>query len=241
MIPTTVQDRVLAITACFESRSGFDTVSGNDDGMLLRAGLMRWSLGMATLQPLLKEMLRRSPELMLEHLGTVRGRMLEALSEGKFPWRDAAVELTGAQIGARVRNLLPEWHAGIAALMRSEVGVAVQREAMAPQLASAHDWCREYGVETVRGLSLFLDIRVQHGGIEPHCKARIIERLRPPMSHRERLTIVAEECVAFAAGRRRGGVLSRKLCIINGKGEVEGRTYDLAREFGLSDAAVSEA
>jgi len=240
MMPTTVRDRVLSITACFESRSNFQTVTGNGDGMLLRAGLMRWSIGMATLQPLLKQMLKRSPDVMAEHLGPARGRLLAALAEGKAQWRDAAVELTGAPLTARARNLLPDWQSGMEALMGSPVGTAVQRDAMAPMLAEAREWCREYDVETERGLALFLDIRVQHGGIEPHCKSRILERLRPGMSDRDRLNIVVEECVS-SGGRRRGGVLSRKVCIIEGHGDVEGRTYDLAREFGLSDAAVGDA
>lgn len=240
MIPITVRDRVLSITACFQARSTYRTVTGNDDGLLVRAGLMRWSLGMATLQPLLKEMIRRSPDVMVEHLGPVRGRLLASLAEGKTPWRDAAIDLTGASIGARSRALLPEWQSGLESLMGSAIGIAVQRDAMAPLLDEARGWCSTYGVETERGLALFFDIRVQHGGIEPHCKARILDRIRPGMADQERLAIVAEECVASGLGRRRGVVLSRKLCIIHGKGDVDGRTYDLAREFGLSDAAIGD-
>lgn len=238
MISHTTQDRVLSITACFESRSTYRTVTGNGDGMLFRAGLMRWSIGMATLQPLLREMLRRSPDLFVEHLGPARGRQLESLATGKAHWRDAAIDLTGAPLSARARELLPDWHSGLEELMGSPLGIAVQRDALAPLLDEALAWCGEFGVETERGLALFYDFRVQHGVMEPHCKSRILERLREGMTDRQRLLIVTEECVESMGGRRRGAVLRRNLCIINGEGDVDGRTYDLAREFGLSDSAM---
>lgn len=241
MISTTVQDRVFLITAAFEGKSGYSTVSGNGDGMLMRAGVLRWSIGMATLQPLLKEMVRRTPDLFCEHLGPVRGRLLEALANGTSSWRDAAIELTGNPLGARARELLPIWKKGLAEIMGSETGIAVQRATLAPLLEQAWQWCHDFGLETERALSLFLDIRVQNGSIEPHCKARIMDRFTPGMPLRDRLMIVAEERAAGVGGRMRGNVLNRKMCIITGKGDVDGCAYDLTKQFGLTDEVVLDS
>ena len=239
MISTVVQDKVFGITASFETKSGYATVTGNGDGMCLRAGILQWCLGMATLQPLLKDILKRSPELFYEHLGAVRGRVLAELANGQASWRDAARELTGAALTSRVRDLVPAWQTGVSAVMGSAVGVQVQRDAMAPMLEQAWTWCQEYGLETERALCLFLDIRVQNGAIEPHCKSRILDRFSPGMSDRDKLTIVADERSTAVKSRLRANVLSRKMCIVTGKGEVAGRAYDLLNEFGLTDDAIA--
>jgi hypothetical protein len=240
MISTEVQDKVFGITAAFESRSGYGTVSGNGDGMLLRAGILQWSLGMATLQPLLKEIHKRSPEMFVEHLGPTRGRLLEGLASGTSSWRDAAVELTGSALVARARDLLPAWRSGVSAIMASPVGVQVQRDTMAPMLEQAWKWCQDYGVQTERALSLFLDIRMQNGSIEPHCRSVILDRFSRDTSEHEKLSIIASERSAAVRGRLRGNVLSRKMCIVTGKGEVDGRAFDLERDFGLTDDKVLE-
>lgn len=239
MIPTDVQDKVFSITGAFETRSTFGSVTGNGDGMCLRAGLLQWSLGMATLQPLLKEMLSRSPELFVEHLGPVRGRMLEALANGRASWRDAARELTGAALVLRARDLLPEWRAGLSAVMDSPDGRHAQRTALAPMLEQAWMWCQDYELASERALCLFLDIRVQNGTIEPLCKSRILDRFARGMSDRDKLAIVADERSTDVKSRLRSGALSRKMCIVTGKGDVAGRSYDLLAEFGLTDAAIA--
>lgn len=241
MIATAVQDRVFSITAAFEGKSGYATVRGNGDGMLLAAGMLRWCIGMATLQPLLKEMLKRDPNLFREHLGPVRGRVLEGLASGQASWRDSATELTGSSLATRARDIVPVWRSGLEAIMGGEIGVAVQREAMAPLLERAWQWCQDFGMATERALSLFLDIRVQNGSIESHCKARILDRFTPGMPDREKLTIVADERASTVGGRMRANILNRKMCIITGKGDVDGRAYNLAEEFGLTDAVVLDS
>lgn len=238
MISTAVQDKVFGVTAAFESRSGYTTVAGNGDGMLLRAGLLQWCLGMATLQPLLRQILDRAPQLFREHLGPARAQLLTDLATGRAAWRDAAAELTGAALGVRIRDVVPAWRAGVASIMGSECGVQVQREAMAPMLDQAWRWCQEYELLSERALCLFLDIRLQNGSIEPHCRSLILAGFERGMSDRERLETVAAERSNAVKGRLRASVLSRKMCIVHGKGEVDGRMYDLQTEFGLTDDPV---
>jgi hypothetical protein len=241
MIPISVQDKVFAITAAFQSGSGYDSVTGNHNGELLSAGINQWSFGMATLQPLLKEMIKRAPGLFTTHLGSYKGGILLALANGQSSWRDSAFEFTGVPLDRRGQTVLPAWRPGMMAIMGSDIGIQVQRESMAQTLDQAWRWCQDYGVETERALSLFFDIRIQNGFIEPQTRSKILDRFQPGMAPRDKLRVVVEERVTAVTPRGRGETLNRKMCILTGRGDVKGRSYDLEKEFALTDAPIQTA
>jgi hypothetical protein len=100
--------------------------------------------------------------------------------------------------------------------------------------------CRTYGVQSERAVALMFDIKVQNGSINAVVQAQIqrdFANLDPLLSADDlevaRLQIVANRRAEAANPRWVEDVRARKLTIANGSGNVHGRQYELAAQYGI--------
>lgn len=224
--------KVLTLIATFEG--GWEAVGGNFDGQVLSFGPLQWNIGQKTLQPLLADLARRSPDVVAracghEFLTAVRAGALESFVR------------THVLTGTRVRN---EWKSRLAQLARTpEARDAFVRHADR-YLRGAEGVCRAYKLSTERGFAFAFDRCVQQGWRIREDVSRALaafDAKQPDAAEWERLKVLAQAYAESANDRWEDDVLSRALSVALGgtdasRRTVHGRRFHLENDFGISYA-----
>lgn len=224
---SSVKTKALALTGAFEGAGKAPT--GNFDQQLLSWGPLQWNLGQKTLQPILYNIARNSPD---EFKQTMGEDFFEAVSRWNI------TNFVKARMLDESGNLAPEWEKRFVLLYDlGETQRQFERAAKA-YLDRGERLCEELGFETERGYALCFDIAVQNGAprhdhIESY-RRRIAEKQYEDAPEWIKLKELAYAVAGRANHRWQQDVLSRKVTIAVGAGTVHGQFYDLEHDFGIS-------
>jgi peptidoglycan hydrolase-like protein with peptidoglycan-binding domain len=232
--------RVVALTGSFETGKGlpecFTGISGDFDGQGVSFGVLQWNFGQDSLQPMLKEIARRSPDVMKGVLHEHYPVALKAMSADKD-------ELMGfvRSIQHPVKHYLYEpWKGIFKSLGRTKECQKVQVKHAGILYRAAKKYCEDYGLWSERALALMFDIKVQNGSISSLVKAQIkaeFSGLPNDLSKEDlevcKMQIIANRRAEASNPRWVEDVRARKLCIANGGGVVHGINFDLDGQFGI--------
>lgn len=228
--------RILALTGSFETGMPppdcFAGISGDFDGQAISFGALQWNLGQESLQPLLKKMDDKHPDLVDEIFAERRSEfrvILDAPQEQQITW--------GRSVQDQNRFLLREpWGGLFKTLGRCQEFQDLQVETADRLYNEAIDLAREYKLTSERAVALMFDIKVQNGSIFPFVKQQILRdfaNLPDSADEEERLNIVANRRSEASNPRWVEDVRTRKLTIAQGRGTVHGMHYDLAEDYGI--------
>lgn len=223
------EDKALLITAAFEG-TGFNKAVGNFDGMGISFGLLCWNFGMGTLQPLLKEFYKQGMTTFRAYCQVDGKDYFPAFMSAINLPKDQAVQW--AKTIQKDNKLLPHWKVIFQRLGDNQVYRNIQMQfAERSYMARAKKDMASFGLSDERSLALFFDIAVQNGGIRPAHRLLVNKNKKG----KELLEDIARAVASCANPRWKNDVLSRKMTIVNGKGKVHGKVYDLKQMFGLDD------
>jgi len=228
--------RCLALTGAFETSQPppdcFAGITGDFDGQAISFGTLQWNLGQGSLQPLLKKMDNKHPEVFEEifhdHCSEFR-EILRAPYEQQMEW--------GRSIQDPNRFIIREpWYGLFKSLGRNRKFQKIQEQAANSLHRSAKKLAEEYDLESERAVALMFDIKVQNGSIYPYVKEQILrdfDHLPEDAGEEERLIIVANRRAEASNPRWVEDVRNRKLTIARGEGTVHGMHYDLEEDYGI--------
>lgn len=240
MLAKAVDYRCLALTGAFETNAAppecFAGLSGDFDGQGMSFGVLQWNFGQGTLQPLLKEMISKHPDVIQGIFHENYKVLTDALSAGK----DSLMSFARS-IQHPVKHFVYEpWRGMFKALGRTGEFQAIESRYARGLYQEALGLCNEYGLWSERAAALMFDIKVQNGSIGQKTKALIMadfDALPKDLPEEElevkRMQIVANRRAEAANPQWAEDVRARKLCCANGKGRVHNVSYDLEEQFGI--------
>lgn len=231
--------RTLALTGTFETDAPvpecFAGLSGDFDGQGLSFGALQWNFGQGSLQPLLREMNDRHPQILREIFDDETPVLVAVL------WEERDEQLAWARSVQDARYRIAEpWRGYFKALGRTDAFQEIELKAASRLYQEALALCEVYGVRSERAAALMFDIKTQNGSIRPTTRAQIERDFRripvnadPDDAEIARLRIIANRRAEACIPRWIEDVRRRKLAIANGQGTVHGRFYDLEEQFGI--------
>ena len=212
-------------------------MGGDFDGQGISFGVCQWNFGQDSLQPLLKEMIRRHSGIVQAIFHERRGELVAALAGDK---RELMKFAAGIQHPVH-HSVFEPWRGMFRSLGRSDEFQAIERKHARTMYRAALKLCAGFGLWSQRAKALMFDIKVQNGGIDGRVQAQILadfSRLAAGLPRREseleKLRIVANRRAEAARPHWIEDVRARKLCIANGAGVVHGIAYDLEQQFGIA-------
>ncbi len=241
---TPLKIKVLALTAGFETGLGFPdcfgAVAGNFDGQGISYGALQWNFGQGTLQPLLQKILRNHENVMKDifskDLFTELNQILALPKEEQLAWINK-YQITKQNPTTGVRRLVldPRLAEPFRILGKTKEMIEIQADEAGTRYMKALANCEQYGLNTQRGVALMFDINVQNGLVDKNgAGARIrqdYEGLNQNLPANEiqeaRMKIIAQRRSEVVNAEWRADVLSRKMTIATGHGEVHKRKYNL--------------
>ena len=195
------------------------------------------NFGQGSLQPVLKEIAQRSPDVMKGVLHEHYPVALKAISADQD-------ELMGfvRSIQHPVKHYLYEpWRGIFKSLGRTKECQKVQVKYSGRLYRAALKYCDDYNLWSERALALMFDIKVQNGSISSLVKAQIMAEFSglPDDFSKEdlevsKMQIIANRRAEASNPRWVEDVRARKLCIANGGGIVHGINFDLDGQFWIS-------
>lgn len=235
-------DKAVWITRHFEglgkSGQGLDQVTGNFDGEGVSLGEFQECLGQGSGQDLLRSILDRGGDKLIEPGRTdILRRVLRMTVKAAVAWGDSVSVARNKQL------VVPDWEETFRTLLLSPQGLEVQQNIRMAKLRAADGLCDDLGLSTERSLAFMLDIVVQDGSIPRDMIDAINDRfdaLREPPSEEEVLDATAHMRAGLCRAAYRADVLARKLCIAHGRGTVHGEFYNLERQPGIGDEPYFE-
>jgi len=242
--------RVLALTASFETSKGFPdcfgTVTGNFDGQGISFGALQWNINQKSLQPLFQTMFEDHHGTAQKILGeekfeSIKTMLTKPLNE-QMQWAKSiqyTKTLGDGRITWRMNN---EWKDSLQALGKTKEMISLQVKSASEYYNKAKSNCEKFGLTTERGMALLFDIRVQNGSLERKGAGdkiredflKISSNLSDEEMQIEKMKIIAIRRAAVSSVQWRKDVENRKLTIANGVGIVHGKSYDLKKEFNIS-------
>jgi putative peptidoglycan binding protein len=232
--------RCLALTGSFETGTGipdcFCGISGDFDGQGISFGVLQWNFGQESLQPLLRDMIGRHPDV----IGPIFGGHFDAFAEALNADKDDLLNFARSVQHPVTHAVFEPWRGFAKALGRTPEFQAIEAEYASGVFRRALGMCRDYGLTSERAVALMFDIVTQNGSIDKVTRARIlgeIQSLPASLSDGERevrkLVIVANRRAEAANPRWVDDVRVRKLCIARGEGTVHGIPYKLDEQFAI--------
>lgn len=170
---TPSERKAVEITSLFETgkRGGFYGLSGNFDGQGLSFGLVNWTIGTGSLQPLLRDFARENPDRWQLAFGTDAGRfqaliMREGAAAQKEQHRFAIEQMnivsTGAH-GRRIWTVRQPWVGYFRRLSEDPAFQKIQVRYVRDLLATADRYCRQFRLTSEQGLAFMFDTVSSHG------------------------------------------------------------------------------
>jgi hypothetical protein len=247
---TPLKIKVLALTAAFETGLGFPdcfgAVAGNFDGQGISLGALQWNFGQGTLQPMLLKMIRNheavAKQIFSKDLFIELSQILTLSKEEQLAWINKyQITKQNPKTGIRRLVLDPKLAEPFRHLGKTPEMIEIQADEAGTRYLKALSNCEQYDLKTERGVALMFDINVQNGLVDKNgAGARIrqdYENLNINSSATEiqvaRMIIIAKRRSEVVTAQWRNDVLSRKMTIATGQGEVHKRKYNLD-DFKLS-------
>jgi hypothetical protein len=242
----TTIEKCFELTGAFEG-GGYAALAGNFDGAGISFGVIQYNLYSKTLQPVIRDMYAAGPQTFrrcMTHV--VQGKAIDLTDEllrvcAMAP--AAAVQWAQARqdTGGRFLPHYDHWVRAFKALATVDGFNVVQRKHASRYMERAQGYVKSYGFKSERALALMFDISVQCGSITlgswTRYQAATVGRV---LTEQKKLEALAR-AVQFQDSRAwvQRDILSRKLTIATGVGIVHGRSYNLHRDFGITDARIA--
>jgi peptidoglycan hydrolase-like protein with peptidoglycan-binding domain len=251
------EEKALRITDAFENTSwyakhktlSFRGLTGDFDGCGLSFGLLQWNIGTGSLQPLLQDIAHEYPQLFKQIFGPDAEQMQQLLGQSRdqqLKWARSINDYSNRN-NPRVRE---PWAGYFQQLGDAPEFQRIQLRHVRPRMDTAGRYARRFGLVTERGLALMFDVVTQQGEhwlgrrrdalIRQRC-SELKQQLRRDLNERERLEIIVNVIAQTVKPRWSNEVRVRKMAIVDGRGTVHGRPFDLEHEFGLTDQPWSGA
>jgi hypothetical protein len=254
--------KAVRITSTFETgRAGsFGGLTGNFDGQGVSFGLMNFAWKAGSLITLLKEFLRDHPAAFAEVFGPDATRFQEIILSTKpdpqNPKRrvrdlDRQMEFARNVLNDANNKIRDPWRGYFSQLEVNPHFRRIQIKAVRRAAERARYWCQYFGLKTERGFAFMFDLVSSHGGAWLNAdkfkgerrkllRAMIADKKaqvgRNALTEIELLEVIANMIADISLEKWRQKVRSRKLWFVKGSGQVHGTSWDLARDFGVTDA-----
>ena len=230
--------RCLSLTAKIETGKKapgcFSGISGNFDKMGISFGALQWNLGQRTLQSLLRQMIKRHPEVMK---GVFKAKYPTIVKVASMDKKEAVKWAKSIQTQKKHR-VNEAWKKMFQALGATKECRQLQLQKVKLKFEKAIEWCGRYRMKSERAVALMFDIRVQNGSMKKKVRERIKREWGEiPEAKRTavRKMVLIANCRAEAANPRWvEDVRSRKLMIATGQGKVHGIQYNLREQFNIT-------
>jgi Putative peptidoglycan binding domain len=252
-----LRHRCLAVTGVFEtSRPPLDCycgLTGDFDGQHISFGVLQQNIGSKSLQPLLRRVIDKHPDLIRRIFGPVHGdEMTEIMRLDENT--DAGFERQKAWargLNDANNRIIEPWRQNFRTLGGTPEYIAIQGDSAQKVFDRALDACRKFGLASERAVAVLFDVMTQNGGIPVDCARKINNRIAglpvTPSGGPHEVAVleaIAEERAKFSKPRFQEDVLRRKLSLAHGEGTVHGIFFDLEDQYGIglrtaADLAVS--
>ncbi|QWT21565.1 M15 family metallopeptidase [Bacillus sp. NP157] len=170
---TASEQRAVEITTLFETGKpgGFYGLSGNFDGQGLSFGMVNWTIGTGSLQPLLRDFAKENPDRWVRVFGTDASRFLQLLarkdSDGiKEQHRFAVEQMNTSSIGARGKRIWTvrqPWVGYFKALSEDTAFQKIQVRYVRDLLARADYYCQAFHLTSEQSFCFMFDAVASHG------------------------------------------------------------------------------
>lgn len=234
---TPAERKAVEITSTFETgkRGGFFGLSGNFDGQGLSFGLVNWTIGTGSLQPLLRDFAAENPERWNAVFGPDSDRFRQLISrQGKAAVKEqhrfAIKEMNSCSIknGKAVWAIREPWFGYFKRLSEDPTFQAIQLRYVRKLLSRADHFCREYKLRSEQAFTFLFDAVSSHGQWWPNKKNRhklIEQRLKAlaarygegKIPERETLLAMADVLGTTSAQRWAQKVRIRKRWFVTGE------------------------
>lgn len=257
--------KAVRITSTFETgRAGsFGGLTGNFDGQGVSFGLMNFAWKAGSLLTLLKTFLRRNPAAFADVFGADAKRFQEVvlaaradLDNPKKLHRDIDRQMEFARnvLNDANKNVREPWRSYFSRLEYDPDFRRIQVEAVRKAATRARYWCQYFGLKTERSFAFMFDLVTSHGGAWLNAKKfkggrrallrAMIQKAKEDVGRVnlleiETLGVIASMIADVSDERWRERVRARKLWFVNGSGKVHGKSWDLAKDFGVTDALAN--
>jgi hypothetical protein len=261
---TPAEQKAVEITSTFETgqRGGFYGLTGNVDGQGLSFGLVNWTIGTGSLQPLLRDFAAEQPARWSRIFGADAERFLAVIS----PKGDAAVRQqlrfavdemnrTSVEKGKRQWAIREPWVGYFRQLSEDAEFRRIQIRYVRGLLARADWFCRHFKLASEAAFAFMFDAVSSHGRgwltkkfagrekrrllIEPRLAALAAQSAGKP-AEGEVLLVIADVLAATSAPRWAQSVRQRKRWFVTGEhpraGELQGLTPRLDLPYTASPA-----
>lgn len=198
-----VKEKAYKITSIFEG-SGFSNMAGNFDGQYLSFGTFQWNFGMGTLQPLFMKLFNEYQYVADSCLPEGGKWLKDAIENG---W----VNEWALQIQEN-NQIVEPWKTALYNLGQTPEFQKIEMDATQQYVDIAINLCNSFGLYTERAFCLFFDIAIQNGGLSYY---EMMET-----EYYDRLVSIATVCANKSSSKWRDIVLARKMCIVNGYGNI---------------------
>lgn len=243
-----LSQRILALTASFETNRGFPQchgiVTGNFDGQGISYGALQWNIGQRSLQPLFRKMHTQHDKVLKSILGSHYDDFIDMLSlplEQQMEWAKGIQLRVTNSANQKIWKVTPDWQEILNTLGQTPEMIAIQVESAMTRYNIALANCEHFKLTTERAAALMFDINVQNGRIGvknviPNIwndYNQLSSELSADDLEVERMKIIAQRRAEASYAQWRKDVLSRKMTIAEGHGKVHGKQYDLEEEFNI--------
>lgn len=227
-------DKCLRLTSAFEGHGG-GVAAGNADGEVLTWGPIGFALKSGGLHAVLRRIVDLAPD-------ALPATFADSVRLGRAP---TILFVKGFVLRLEdQRRLRPDWQQRFIALYSHPAAKQAFREASARYLRKAEAVARAFHFATERGFAFALDTVVQNGSVKQQALPiwrNVKVRFAAQSDHDVEAEWVRLKALAYAVSETARAqyskdVLSRKLTIAVGAGQVHGRFYDLAKDFGIDYA-----
>ncbi|AMA59928.1 DUF2272 domain-containing protein [Bradyrhizobium sp. CCGE-LA001] len=234
---TPAERKAIEITSTFETgkRGGFFGLSGNFDGQGLSFGLVNWTMGTGSLQPLLRDFAAENPGRWNAVFGPDSDRFRQLIArQGKAAVKEqhsfAIKEMNSCSMrkGKPVWAIREPWFGYFKKLSEDPTFQKIQLRYVRKLLSRADHFCREYKLRSEQAFTFLFDTVSSHGQWWPNKKNRdklVEQRLKAlaarygegKIPERETLLAMADVLGATSAQRWAQKVRTRKRWFVTGE------------------------
>ncbi|WP_042876357.1 D-alanyl-D-alanine carboxypeptidase family protein [Cupriavidus necator] len=170
---TPAEQKAVEITSLFETgkRGGFYGLSGNFDGQGLSFGLVNWTIGTGSLQPLLRDFAREHPAHWAWVFGADASSFLQLIArkgedarkeQHRFAVEQMNTVSTGSH-GKRIWTVRQPWVGYFRRLSEDPAFQQIQVRYVRDLLASAANYCRRFHFSSEQAFCFMFDAVASHG------------------------------------------------------------------------------
>jgi peptidoglycan hydrolase-like protein with peptidoglycan-binding domain len=225
--------RSLDLTAAFEGH-GYSLAEGNWDGAWLTWGIIGFTMKAGKVQKIILNILSTNPQRIAEAFGDKADQLIGIMKAPPSQQEQWANSVT-------VRSGVAEpWRTGFRWLGQfQEVREEQRRMANTDYFLPALNTAKGLGLKSELGLALCFDVEVQNGGVSDSTRKIIQQGIaaQHPSNERDLRRIVANAVAGASDPRFKQDVLSRKLTIADGQGQVHGAAFIL-ENWALAEFAA---